>query len=127
MSRGRGSPSGVVRLQRPYQPPSCGEGTVQKRQIRRPVAGSYASTNPRIPNSPPLAPTMIFPSAASGAMVNEYPSAGEAAVVSQATLPVWRSSAMTRASSVARKTRSPYTATPRFTTPQQSAAALRSG
>ena len=100
---------------------------VQKRHRRVPVAGSYASTNPRIPNSPPLTPTMIFPSAARGTMVKEYPSAGAAARTSQATFPVCRSSAMTRASRVARYTRSPYTATPRLTTLQQRAVAPRSG
>jgi len=40
---------------------------VQNRQTRAPVFTSYASTNPRISNSPPAPPTITFPSATSDA------------------------------------------------------------
>src|ERR1051326_4622585 len=119
MLRGSLSPSGVVVAPVPHHPLSSGDGTFQNPHARLPVFTSYASTKPRISNSPPAAPTMTLPPATSGAMVNEYPDAPSAARACQTCLPVLALSAMTRASSVATNTSPLATATPRLLGPQQ--------
>ena len=63
----------------------------------------------------------------SGAAVSVYPACQSATVTFQITLPLRASSARRWPSSVAQKTRSPRTATPRLTTSQQSIADMFSG
>ena len=50
-------------------PGSPGPGMVCERHTSSPVSGSRATTKPRMPRSPPEAPTITFPLATSGAIV----------------------------------------------------------
>src|SRR5262245_24535779 len=50
-------------------PNSPGPGTEYQRHNRRPVAASYASRNPRAPNSPPVMPTRTLSFTTSGGLV----------------------------------------------------------
>ena len=64
-----GVPKGSVVLQVPHHPPSSGLGMVYQRQSIAPSFASNAVTRPRMPYSAPLAPTITFPSAITGAIV----------------------------------------------------------
>ena len=74
---------------------------------------------PRMPESAPVVPTITLPSTASGASVKAYARSMSASTTSQSSAPVVASTATTCASSVAMKSRSPSTATPRLFAPQQ--------
>ena len=100
-------------------PGSPGPGMVWKRQTSSPVSASSAAMNPRMPWSPPVEPTMILPSTASGASVKAYASRMSATSTRHSSVPVVASIATTWASSVAMNTLSPSTATPRLFAPQQ--------
>jgi hypothetical protein len=53
------------------EPGSPGAGTVLKRHISLPVAGSNAAMNPRMPYSPPPTPTMTLSFTTRGARLSE--------------------------------------------------------
>src|SRR5262245_59759136 len=100
-------------------PFSPSPGTVNVRHLRSPVLTSYASTYPRTPYSPPAMPTITLSFTTSGATVELKPSAYLSSTAFHTTLPVFRSKATSRASSVAINTLSSAIATPRLVGPQQ--------
>ena len=84
-----------------------------------PVFASYAETKPRTAYSEPAFPITTFPPATRGAPVIAYGPSFGVVCTDHTGAPVLRSIATSRPSIVPTYTLSPYSATPRFTTSQQ--------
>src|SRR5207244_11079660 len=107
-------PTAIALPRQVSDPASPGAGTVQNRHASFPVATLYAARNPRIPSSAPETPAITRSPTTSGAIVPPYGCALCTMFASHSIAPFRRLNATTLASSVTKKTRSPWSAAPRF-------------